>query len=141
MNPKPAAPTAPAVATEPTPEPIDTLKPVLQEFADERDEQDLAWGEQNHPNGTGRGMDVALASIARTTCQRQFAQKKGTWKLILDEEVREAFAESDPEKLRGELVQVGAVVAAWIQAIDRAAAAVEALATAVTEASNEEVAA
>jgi hypothetical protein len=35
------------------------------------------------------------------------------------EEVREAMAESDPAKLRVELVQVAAVSVAWIEALDR----------------------
>jgi hypothetical protein len=37
---------------------------------------------------------------------------------VLDEEVWEAFAESDPAKLRAELVQVAAVAFRWIEALD-----------------------
>jgi hypothetical protein len=37
---------------------------------------------------------------------------------VLNEEVAEAFAESDPAKLRAELLQVAAVCAAWIYDID-----------------------
>ena len=33
--------------------------------------------------------------------------------------VGEAFAESDPDKLRTELIQVAAVAVAWIESIDR----------------------
>jgi hypothetical protein len=43
-----------------------------------------------------------------------------TWADILEEEIAEALAESDPVKLRAELVQSGAVIVAWIEAIDRA---------------------
>lgn len=35
------------------------------------------------------------------------------------EEVLEAFAEADPDRLRAELVQVAAVATKWIQALDR----------------------
>lgn len=42
-----------------------------------------------------------------------------TWLLIALEEALEAFSETDPVKLRAELVQLGAVVVAWIEAIDR----------------------
>ncbi|MDP3208119.1 MAG: hypothetical protein Q8M65_03130 [Rhodoglobus sp.] len=42
-----------------------------------------------------------------------------TWWHILREEVFEASAEDDPMGLRAELVQVGAVVLKWIEALDR----------------------
>jgi hypothetical protein len=44
-----------------------------------------------------------------------------TWRDILHEEVCEAFAETDPEALRAELVQVAAVAVKWVEAIDRRA--------------------
>ena len=44
-----------------------------------------------------------------------------SWDAILLEEVFEALAESDPVRRRAELVQVAAVAAAEIEAIDRAA--------------------
>lgn len=44
------------------------------------------------------------------------------WRHILDEEVAEALAETDPERLRAELVQVAAVAVQWIEALDRRAA-------------------
>lgn len=42
-----------------------------------------------------------------------------TWRHILAEEMFEALAESDPAKLRAELVQVAAVAVQWVEAIDR----------------------
>ena len=44
-----------------------------------------------------------------------------SWDAILLEEVFEALVESDPARRRTELVQVAAVAAAEIEAIDRAA--------------------
>jgi len=41
----------------------------------------------------------------------------GTWLDVVDE-WREAFAERDPVKLRAELIQVAAVAAKWVAAID-----------------------
>lgn len=96
---------------------------LMTELAAERERQDAKWGEQNHPNGTGGPGMAAEAEAARLECQRQFAEKTGTWMDILDEEVAEAYAEKDPAKLRAELVQVAAVVVAWIEAIDRKAKA------------------
>ncbi len=58
-------------------------------------------------------------------CRYQLLHVDVNWKTILLEEVAEAFAENDPATLRRELVQVAAVAAAWIEAIDRRASATE----------------
>lgn len=97
------------------------LLKALAHVAEERDRQDAKWGEQNYPNGTG---DVQLqdkAKLQRGKTTRLFRQGAGTWRDILEEEVAEALAESDPALLREELVQVAAVAVAWIEAIDRRA--------------------
>lgn len=92
---------------------------VLDELASERRRQDDKWGEQNHPDGTG-GLQQALeADKAREGCKAAFKHGSGTWMHVLIEEVFEAFAESDPAKLRVELIQVAAVAVAWAEAIDR----------------------
>ena len=91
---------------------------VLDEIAAERVAQNAKWGEQNHPDGTGEAFAPA-ADAARDLCERAFSAKRGNWQVILTEEAYEAFAESDPVKLRRELVQVAAVAVAWIEAIDR----------------------
>lgn len=95
---------------------------VLPEIADERERQDEKWGEQNHPDGTGPGYRVH-AIEARVRCQRAAQSGLVTYKDILEEEVYEAFAETDPDKLRVELVQVAAVAVAWIEKLDRERAA------------------
>lgn len=93
---------------------------VLQEVLAERIRQDAKWGEQNHPDGTGVSPEQPkLADQARAMCQQAFAEGRGDWAHILFEEVREALAESDPAKLRAELLQVAAVAVAWVEAIDR----------------------
>jgi hypothetical protein len=93
---------------------------VLAEVAAERLRQDAKWGEQNHPDGTGITPEQQkLADVARSMCQQVFAEGRGDWAHVLMEEVREALAESDPAKLRVELVQVAAVSVAWIEALDR----------------------
>lgn len=110
--------------------------PVLAEIGREREAQDLKWGEQNHPDGTGEigwpehimpgmGWSVNMtpaqhaAKLARRHCQQEAKQGKTTWLAIALEEVAEAFAESDPAELRKELVQSAAVLVAWVEAIDR----------------------
>jgi hypothetical protein len=92
---------------------------ILAEVQDERARQDNRWGEQNHPDGTGSLTQVIEADKAREGCKAAFGRGDGTWMHVLIEEVFEAFAEEDAVKLRAELVQVAAVAAAWIAAIDR----------------------
>lgn len=92
---------------------------VLEEVRCERRTQDVKWGEQNHPDGTGGEWEVLKANMARDACNQAARLGELTYRHILREEVYEAFAESDPAKLRTELVQVAAVAVAWIEAIDR----------------------
>lgn len=91
----------------------------LAAVANEREMQDDKWGEQNHPDGTGSRDDCFGAEITRSVCQEAADAGELTWRLVLEEETAEAYAESDPARLRAELVQVAAVAAAWIEAIDR----------------------
>ena len=93
---------------------------VCFEVMRERERQHAKWGEQNHPDGTGLNeIHAERAEVAKHVCQSAFAAGEGTYMDILHEEVCEAFAESDPAKLRAELVQVAAVAVAWIEKIDR----------------------
>jgi hypothetical protein len=91
---------------------------VLYEIAAERIRQDAKWGEQNHPDGTGRPGDAEEATRLRAACKAN-GPAEDNWRDILTEEVAEAFAETGPDALRAELIQVAAVVVAWIGAIDR----------------------
>lgn len=91
---------------------------VLPDIAAERTRQDKQWGQQNHHDGTGPGYLVA-ALHARHECQQAAALGLVTYRHILNEEVQEAFSETDPEKLRTELIQVAAVAVAWIEKLDR----------------------
>jgi hypothetical protein len=124
-----------------SPEDATTMR-VLDEVQDERRRQDAKWGEQNHPDGTGRDwaifgtsgqrwLEVARAALEQSTKPRYTTGTSGTlalielpptgptWLLIALEEVFEALVETDPAKLRDELLQVAAVAVAWVEAIDR----------------------
>lgn len=103
---------------------IDRL--VLAEVYAERCRQDAKWGEQNHPDGTGpnlvwayTGPAAYVADTAKSECQRLSDEGLVTYADIFLEEVAEAFAESDPNKLRTELIQCAAVAVAWVEKIDR----------------------
>lgn len=95
------------------------LPPALAGVALERARQDAKWGEQNHVDGTGLPSDREAADKARQFCDDAFKAGLGAWRLILEEEYREALAETDPAKLRKELLEVAAVSVAWAEAIDR----------------------
>lgn len=92
---------------------------VLIEIRDERRSQDEKWGEQNHVDDTGYSYLKEKAAIAKRECDTAFASGNGSWRLILREEFCEVLAETDPAKVREELIQVAAVAVNWIEAIDR----------------------
>lgn len=94
---------------------------ILADVVDERIAQDLKFGTQDLPNGTDSGSFGPIADAHRAECDAAFAAGCGTFRHVFLEEVFEAMAESDPVKLRAELVQATAVGVKWIEAIDRAA--------------------
>lgn len=79
------------------------------------------WGEQNHPDGTGMQGDYERADAFKALMKSIAHGGTVTWRDILHEEVLEAFEATDPEQLKTELIQVAAVAASWVEAIDRRA--------------------
>jgi hypothetical protein len=100
-----------------------SLARVLGEVAAERVAQDVRFGVQVFPDGTGGASAVARADTARRETDQAAHDGVLTWRHILMEEVLEAIAESDSDRLRGELVQAAAVAVKWVQALDRRASA------------------
>lgn len=98
-------------------------KSVSEEVEQEVNRQIQLWGVQNHPDGTGPdGFHVHIAGVAeRYRIDCDLATKRGdlTYRHILLEEVFEAVAESDKDRLREELIQVAAVAQSWVEKIDR----------------------
>lgn len=102
---------------------------VLDEVCEERARQHAKWGEQNHPNGTAPDAHLlrdtrfptfdVLAVQATDRTDNHAAGGDLTYADVFLEEVFEAMAEHDPDRLRLELVQVAAVAVAWVEAIDR----------------------
>lgn len=92
---------------------------VSHEILEERKRQQTKRGEQNHSNGTGGPDAETAARLGKTLCDQAEKLGKVCWRHILNEEVLEAFAETDPQKLRNELIQVAAVAQQWIECIDR----------------------
>jgi hypothetical protein len=99
---------------------------ILDEVACERLRQDARWGEQNHPSvpsGPDSRIHEITGILRENTAKRRYssAEESGliTWAHIAGEEISEAvYAPSDSLR-RGELVQLAAVIVAWIECIDR----------------------
>lgn len=97
--------------------------PGVARFAEAVDAERLAqllkFGDQRHPDGTGLPVYQHSADRYRDHADRAAASGHLAWRDVLLEEVYEALAESDPARLRAELVQVAAVCAAWIADLDQ----------------------
>lgn len=107
---------------------------VLGEIAAERVRQDAKWGDDfaripSLPHAFIPGnADIACAVVglpteseAKARCERFHRAKDPCFALIAVEELAEAVAAPDDATRRGELVQTAAVIAKWIEAIDRRA--------------------
>ena len=107
-------------------QPMSYLTREEEEIRAELERQNARWGEQNHEDGTGPdknwsylGPASYLAESARATCTVLVGNGRVSWSDVLLEEVAEAFAEDDPDRLLAELLQVEAVARQWRMAIRR----------------------
>ena len=94
---------------------------IFAEIDAERARQDAKWGEQNHPSRSNELHGIMSADSARSMCDARFADGRGAWADIAVEELAEAIDAPDEVARRAELVQLAAVVVAWIECIDRRA--------------------
>lgn len=94
---------------------------ILDKVEAERERQLDKWGPQHHPDGTPAAGDQWAADFmrdkARERCKQAAAEGRVDWNYILTEEFMEARAETDPEALTKELIQVAAVAVAWAEDI------------------------
>ena len=100
---------------------------ICDEIADERLRQVERWGQQDHPSIGSEGDRKLFAQRAdhwKAINDARVGLECLTWDGILLEEVYEALSEEDDILRREELVQVAAVAAAEIEAIDRRLAAI-----------------
>lgn len=84
----------------------------------EREAQTDKWGEQNHPDGITQATVITSLDLASAYKDLNDHGDR-SWQTILLEEVYEALSETDPDKLREELIQVAAVAMTWAEAINR----------------------
>lgn len=125
---------------------------ILGEIATERARQDDQWGEQNHPDvdpiilarmsdpgdnystpgsvahRLAQEYEIPTASRAKWLCQTAASRREVTWAHVAVEELAEAVdaATVSPAHVRAEVIQLAAVCAAWVEAIDRRIAAAQA---------------
>ncbi len=103
---------------------LEPINDIAGEIVEERLAQHEKWGQQDHPSSYSELTIVQAGHEADHWKRVNDARvETGTlsWDGILLEEVYEALAEKDDAKRREELVQVAAVAAAEIEAIDRRA--------------------
>lgn len=100
---------------------------LLAEIWLERERQDAKWGEQNHLSVRGSEQDrahlgslIASERLARGACEQAAREGRLTWLHIAIEELAEVLeAGPDGDARREELVQLAAVIVAWIECLDR----------------------
>lgn len=109
-----------------------SIATLFAELAQERARQDEKWGEQNHPSvrlrqgsgnfaGSAICQDLGIPSEGRTKelCKLHVNRGDLSWADIALEEFAEAVSAPDDKLRREELVQLAAVVLAWIECLDR----------------------
>ena len=111
-----------------------TTNSILEEVLQERTQQDLKWGIQNHPSVETKIPTGPNSHIENKICRfygiptedkakrdADIAANHGslTWAHIAVEELSEVISASSEEHRREELIQLSAVCLAWIENIDR----------------------
>jgi hypothetical protein len=103
----------------------DSLQRVFGDVLFERYRQDAKWGGIDSPNqravclGEPPPDAKDCADAARVNCDLAMRAGNDNWRLILEEEFWEAMAESDPAKMRAEIIQLAAVCVNVCQLIDQ----------------------
>ena len=91
---------------------------VFEEIRKERQRQIEKWGEQKLPMlnvpFTEKGIEEKSKAYKAIN-----DNSESSWFSVLQEEVSEAFAETDPKKQREEMIQVAAVAVQIIEYLDR----------------------
>ena len=102
---------------------------VLDDVAAERKRQFARYGSNSDlEDGTGpdaqwlQPLSIFRADDVKEAFREDYgyyhSQGRVTWMHLVREEVAESFQESDPKRLREELVQVAALAVSWIETLD-----------------------
>lgn len=102
----------------------DITRNVLLEMLAERQRQTKKFGQETHPDGIGKDLNIFGTATdcmkqAQYACDDCANDNSMTFWHILFEEVLEANAAPDKTNLREELIQIAAAAVAWVEKIDR----------------------
>lgn len=100
---------------------LDPINDIASEVIEERLAQLEKWGEQTRPSHYDEVFRLQFSRAAERWKEINDARESETevtWDGVLLEEVYEALAEEDPQRIRAELIQVAAVAMAWVQDLD-----------------------
>ena len=102
---------------------------VLEDVADERSRQFARYGtNEDLEHGTGTPWLFPVSQLPASAVEASFRAEyedvettvgRPNWMRLVREEVAEAFAETDPARLREELIQVAALCVSWVEKIDQ----------------------
>uniref|UniRef100_UPI003F492566 hypothetical protein n=1 Tax=Amycolatopsis sp. CA-290885 TaxID=3239925 RepID=UPI003F492566 len=101
---------------------VDTMastEAVIADLVQATRRRERLYGQEDHAYGTGGDLDQVTLELVERRVQARRADGVQLWRDSLCEVVASAFAQADLKRLRRELVKVGAVSVAWIEAIDR----------------------
>jgi hypothetical protein len=91
-----------------------TKREAVHEVLAEMKRQGTKWGPMRQmENGTGSDYWKSMRDGAQQATDAAFKYGWGNWSYILLEEVYEVMAESNPKRLKAELIQVAAVALSW----------------------------
>ena len=91
---------------------------IFDEIRAERRRQDEKRGEQNHQM-LDKCVPTQYMEDGASIYKEINSSEKRSWFSIIQEEIYKAFAETEPEKQREEMIQVAAVAVAIIEYLDR----------------------
>ena len=96
-----------------------TIRPSVHAIQEALFDQLASYGVQEYPHGTGRPADRGVADQAHTHARQAAAAGTLSWRQLVMADMAEAFAQTDPARLRDELVHALGVAAAWVEALDQ----------------------
>lgn len=95
------------------------IEDILQSISVERSRQEMKWGVQELVDRIEGVMNESPNHWLDVAVNYKNEDRKNpegiSWQSVLMEEVAEAFAETEPTEIIGELIQVAAVCVAWIE--------------------------
>jgi len=98
---------------------LDSSGNTFEEVERELQFQEYLWGQQSHPDFDGEGWAHRVWHQDQLDTRKRSMTRHGdTWEGIAFEELHEACLETEPLKIRQELIETIAVLTNWVADID-----------------------